>query len=419
MFKNFLKKIKFYFVLHFSFVLLIFLSSEVFAQGYNRASKVEVKKVIEKTVSETTTIQGRIKLQKPFSVSAEFSAKTILYDISKGDFISKDQKIAKQNIDNIEVQKKIHDLKLKELYLKLKELEESINFENKLKSINDKQVELIHKKFKRSQNLYNRSTISKESLDSVEQMFLKTQELVVQNDRNIVKNLSELEKINFDIKVLKLQINELKTKIGSSIIKSPIDGQLIELLNEKQTYVREGEIIAEIQPLSYFEVEADVPTEFINPIKSSQIVSGRIKNDQNIKLSFKTVYPFEKIQSGSRTSIFRIVGKINENFRARNTPVQLNIPTTIPKKVLLVPKDALIPVPNGHIVYIAEENKAKRKIVKLGGNFENFVIVKSGINKGEVVITKGNEILSDGMKISIMSNNRKKKFNKSKKYKKK
>ena len=99
-------------------------------------------------------------------------------------------------------------------------------------------------------------------------------------------------------------------------------------------------------------------------------------------------------------------------------PVQIDIPTTLPKKVLLIPKDALIPLSNGYIVYIAEEGKAKRRIVKLGGNYDNFVIVLKGLEKDEVVITKGNEIINDGSKISVMNSSKSKKkfkYNKKKK----
>ena len=406
------------YIFYFAFLIIFIFHNQSHSQGYNRASKVEVKKVVERTVSETTLIQGRVVLQKPFSISAEFTSNTKLENLSIGDFIIKGKLIAKQNSEKLELQRNIEEIKLKGLKLKIKELEKLLKFENELKQVNIKKNNISNEKLNRAKNLFDKKTISRESLDNVEQLFLNNNEILIKNNKEIFKINSELESLKNEIEVSRVKISELTRDIDKSYVKSPIDGQLIELIEQENKYVKEGEIIAKIQPLSYFEVEADVPSQYITPLQLTDRLSGILRDKYKLDLSLKSVYPFEKIKSGSRTTVFKLINKINNINFAQNMPVQIDIPTTLPKKVLLIPKDALIPLSNGYIVYIAEEGKAKRRIVKLGGNYDNFVIVLKGLEKDEIVITKGNEVINDGSKISVMNSPKSKKkfkYNKKKK----
>jgi membrane fusion protein (multidrug efflux system) len=63
---------------------------------------------------------------------------------------------------------------------------------------------------------------------------------------------------------------------------------------------------------------------------------------------------------------------------------------------LVVPKDAVIPVAGGHIVYLADNGRAKRQSIRLGAAVAPGFIVRSGLQDGDIVVTRGNEQLSDG-----------------------
>jgi len=50
-------------------------------------------------------------------------------------------------------------------------------------------------------------------------------------------------------------------------------------------------------------------------------------------------------------------------------------------------------------VYVAEAGKAVRKAIKLGAAVAAGFVVKSGLDAGVFVVTRGNEQLSDGKAI--------------------
>jgi membrane fusion protein (multidrug efflux system) len=70
---------------------------------------------------------------------------------------------------------------------------------------------------------------------------------------------------------------------------------------------------------------------------------------------------------------------------------------------LVVPKDAVIPVAGGHIVYLADNDRAKRQSIRLGAAVASGFIVRSGLQDGNVVVTRGNEQLSDGRSIDYLA----------------
>ena len=53
------------------------------------------------------------------------------------------------------------------------------------------------------------------------------------------------------------------------------------------------------------------------------------------------------------------------------------------------------------MVYLADGDRARRKIIKIGAAVDDGFIVKKGLTVGQKVIVRGNEQLSDGREIQI------------------
>ena len=60
-----------------------------------------------------------------------------------------------------------------------------------------------------------------------------------------------------------------------------------------------------------------------------------------------------------------------------------------------------LPLTVGHMVYLANGDRARRQIIQIGAAVDDGFIVKKGLTAGQKVIVRGNEQLSDGKKIQI------------------
>jgi RND family efflux transporter MFP subunit len=85
------------------------------------------------------------------------------------------------------------------------------------------------------------------------------------------------------------------------------------------------------------------------------------------------------------------------------TPVQITLDTEEHKDVVLVPIAAIVREAEETAVFVANGDKAERKIVTVGLEGREQVEIKSGIKAGDQVIVKGQAGLPDGSKITTVA----------------
>jgi membrane fusion protein (multidrug efflux system) len=66
-----------------------------------------------------------------------------------------------------------------------------------------------------------------------------------------------------------------------------------------------------------------------------------------------------------------------------------------------VPTESLIPIQNGKKIFIAEKGLAKEIIVETGARTKTSVIVLSGLNPGDTVLTSGVMMLRNGIPVKV------------------
>ena len=81
--------------------------------------------------------------------------------------------------------------------------------------------------------------------------------------------------------------------------------------------------------------------------------------------------------------------------------VSVGLQLTVDQDAITVPSEAVVTTTNGAFVYIVEEGKAKRMLVKVGRPAGTLVKLDSGLVGGEQVIVEGQNRLQDGAKVEL------------------
>ena len=129
--------------------------------------------------------------------------------------------------------------------------------------------------------------------------------------------------------------------------------------------------------------------------------SGYGLDGSQLDLVLRVLLPKQNVRSPTRTVRFSFHGTLPSILRAENAVIVIQVPTTGQKPTVVVPKDAVIPVAGGHIVYLAEGNQARRQSIQIGAAVEDGFIVRRGLSSGQKVVVRGNEQLSDGKQIQV------------------
>ena len=144
-------------------------------------------------------------------------------------------------------------------------------------------------------------------------------------------------------------------------------------------------MIARILDPSVFEVEVEVPVNQLAFLQDVTTINARTLDGHQLDLALRVILPVQNTRTATRIVRFRMDVPPAEAMLANNAVVTVQTPITSPSPVIIVPKDAVIPVAGGHIVYLAIDGRAKRQPIKLGAAVASGFIVQSGLAAGALL----------------------------------
>jgi hypothetical protein len=219
---------------------------------------------------------------------------------------------------------------------------------------------------------------------------------------------SSVERKRTQAKVLKLALNQYQDEarqtsidIEEADLKSTSKGQITYLADYRRGFAREGEVIAKILDQESFEVEAEIPLDYVPFVQSVKALKARSLDGLIVDLKLRTVLPVQNVRNATRTVRFEFADKVPASLKAVNAVLVLQVPVSSPSQQVIVPKDAVLPLPGGHMVYVLDGDKVKRQVIQLGSSVSNGFIVLKGLEAGQQVVVRGNEQLSDGKKVDV------------------
>ncbi len=330
-----------------------------------REIPVEVAEVKEMVIKEEIEGIGKIEPYQKVIVYSQVTGEVEKLNVKEGDYVKKGDFIAQ-----IDYKKRVIDYE---------------NIENQLKA-QQANLENIKKDYKRFENLYKEGVISEKKLDDIKTSY----------------------EITFhQIESLKKQFELAKIRINEAFIYSPIDGFIAE------KFIDQGEIITESSMMRSTPIVSIVDISKVKvklPVSESDI--GKVKNGQNVYIKIDA-YP-EKEFKGKVSKIYPIADEktrtidveiIVENQNYLIKPGMYCKAKVIvgERKAIFIPLDALMKLPasGNYYCFRVKDNTAEKVYVKIGKIFKNYVEIKEGLKKEDIVIITSQGILDTGKKIKI------------------
>ena len=380
---------------------LLFSGAAAFAQssGKPRATKVAVAEVTTETIADFSELQGRLVAGATESVTAVTTAEIELLDLQLGDVVSKGQHIAKQDPAKLVLNRVVLQAQLTETNLKHDDMAAEIESESALLQIAEQRTALLDRKAARAEDLVANNALPIDAAETALSNSLTARQNLLAQKSGLARKKAQLAVAGVTKDRLRAQIKQLDKDIDATTLRARTNGQIIYLFDDKRGFAREGDVIARILDPSVFEVEVEVPVNQLAFLQDVTTIHARTLDGHQLDLAVRVILPVQNTRTATRIVRFRMDVPPAEAMLANNAVVTVQTPITSPSPVIIVPKDAVIPVAGGHIVYLAIDGRAKRQPIKLGAAVASGFIVRSGLAAGAVVVTRGNEQLSDGKTI--------------------
>ena len=364
--------------------VLLFISAqiEVYAQQKqvkkswaSRGTPVEVIEVKKTKLYSLVPSYGRIISLEPYSIISKINEEVKKIYVLEGTNVLKGQKLIELENKNI-----------KRLIARY-EAEISYSKDN-LKFLNE-ELAIINDKLKRFLNLKENKVISNDLFDD-----LRIKKI------NLNKQVSKIE---FDLKKLFYLLLSSKDDLNNTVIKSPINGNLIKLNVKLGSVLNKGVNIGSILDPQNNEIETSIRSDLASKLQPEFPVQ-LIVNDKILNSKIRAIIASENIKTGSRLLKIKIPKSLPMEFNFPNKRIQLRVPINDGKSRIIIPKDGLIADGIEKLVYIVEKNKVKRKKVTLGQSFKDQIEIKLGVNEGDLVVVKGNENIRPNQSVKIKKN---------------
>ncbi|WP_027417259.1 efflux RND transporter periplasmic adaptor subunit [Aneurinibacillus terranovensis] len=196
-------------------------------------------------------------------------------------------------------------------------------------------------------------------------------------------------------------VDSTKHLIQEMSITSPVNGIVVSRDVEVGGFSGTQGSVVTIAQLNPIKINVNVPESLIDKIRTGSAVSMTIPaiNQQRMQGTIARINPVED----STTKTYNVeVDVQNNNQQIKPGMVaQVTVGGLQPRQAIVIPANALIQTPDGPKVFTVENNVAHQHLVKIGVMKPDVVEIKDGIHTGDVLVTQGQDFLSEGKTVEI------------------
>lgn len=227
---------------------------------------------------------------------------------------------------------------------------------------------------------------------------------------NLVKSdatsKSDLDNATTDLAISKATLQEVEARLERTSITSPITGPLNDLMVEEGEYVQPGTPVADIVDMSAVKVVVEVPERDISFFKVGQNAEVFLNTTARGKPQEGTITFISEIaDENTRTTRMEITIPNKDMVMRSGQIVRARLTRRVLENVIFIPLLAVIPMEEGHVIYVVESGQAQRRQVELGIIKGESVQIMQGLEPGEQLIIAGHRFVAPGQKVNVVSEN--------------
>lgn len=304
-----------------------------------KSNLVEVLSVNPEVFSTYIDVQGKVDADENVSLSSEIPGTLTKINVKPGDEVTKGQVLAET--DSRAIQQSISDLQTN--------------------------MDLVNQLFEKQKNLWEQKIGTE-----VQYLQAKT-------------NKESLEK----------KMATLQEQLRMSKIISPIDGTVDAVDVKIGNAVAPGVPAIRVVNFSNLKVKAELAESYAGRVKKNDLVKIYFP-DMNDSIEGKVNYASRAINPMSRTFTAEVLLDSKKEYHPNMvTRLKINDYTTA-QPVVVVPVRVIQSSNGDKYVYVANGDKAVKKLIKTGREYNGRVEVKEGLAAGDLLVIQGFENINEG-----------------------
>lgn len=210
----------------------------------------------------------------------------------------------------------------------------------------------------------------------------------------------QLDQAKADMDGNKGLVEEAQGDYDKKVIKAPFSGKLGLRNISLGTYLDSGDEIVNLQSLDPLFVDFNIPEKYLAQLKTGLKVSIAPDSVDN-KIYDGKVHSFESVinsDTGTLAVRSQIANPNSTLLPGGYANVVLYLGNEI--KVNTVPQTAIVYSDSGDYVFLVKDNKVTQQKVELGKQLGQDIIITTGLEAGQEVVSAGTNKVHDGSMIN-------------------
>jgi membrane fusion protein (multidrug efflux system) len=243
-----------------------------------------------------------------------------------------------------------------------------------------------------------RTEISRATLDEAEQVFGRAESL---KDNQLISP-EEYDQVVTRLETARAQAESDRIQLGYTEIRAPFAGLIVNRYIHYAEQVNTGMPLFRISDFNPLLCPIQIPERDLPKVQIGQQAYLTLEGWPEERFPAKVLRVRPVVDSATGT--VRVTLEVETKGRLRpGMFARVFVQTETRADALVVPRKALSLESIGDTVYVVESDTASRRDVHLGFKEGDFVEVLSGISEGERVVVVGQDGLSDGTPIQVLS----------------
>jgi len=234
-----------------------------------------------------------------------------------------------------------------------------------------------------------------------------------------IQNLYENENIGSEIDYLNAKyayeqsasaLNSLRIDLENTEVIAPFDGVVETIFAEEGEMLSPGMAAIRLIGSEQYVITAGVPARYANVVELGDQVDVWFDTQLQDTLSGRVVYVANSIDPSNRTFKIDIQLHAGQSYYKVDMIANLRLNTLSMEEVIVVSEEFVYSKNDGYVMYVKGTNNEGKDIaieraVVLGPSFKTEVVITSGLNIGDEIITIGSAFLNDGVRINVVNAN--------------
>jgi multidrug efflux pump subunit AcrA (membrane-fusion protein) len=268
--------------------------------------------------------------------------------------------------------------------------------------IAQQRFELAQSEYARQQSLFQKRLIAEQALELAESQVELRRSEFEQARNELQSRQAHVRSIQADIASAEAEIRSLQEDLADTVIRAPFAGMIGERFVEVGDLVTPGQKLFTVLDIASVKIMAQVASDYIHYMRPGVKVEvmRRAQPGRIFEGRVARVHP----EADLRNRTFSVEVEVPNQGESRLLPgmfARVRIPVLAIEGATLVPRDALLEDPQGAYLYVADpvSRTARRRNVVVGDQGPEEALILSGIAQGDLLVTRGQELLHDGAPI--------------------